>query len=213
VTSRAGRLRTGAALAVAAALAGVGCGEGPPTRDVRATIVDGEGRPVPGAVFVAVARDAGGPFAALVARAGSAGEVPDEAREPAQIAWRRDARLTLAALAPGFRPTVRFRDDGRVRADGAVLTLERREDPSEAWSPALARLPWPLPGNPADPAGPVPPADDPARERLRELLEEAARARREVPEEPSAAEKTLLDAVLGQNPEKGLQAGGRSGRS
>jgi hypothetical protein len=108
-------------LLAAATLAG--CGSAP-TRDVRATIVDEEGAPIPEAVFYAEAYDDSGAFAFLSARAGQAGEVPDSAREPLKIGWRGGARIALAAFAPGRRPAVLRDPGGRIESDGAVLVLE-----------------------------------------------------------------------------------------
>ena len=86
-----GRRREMAAmLGVVVAL--TGCGDAPPSRDLRVTIVDPEGRPIPGAVFYAEARDDSGAFACLVALAGDAGEVPDVAWKAAGLGWRPGSR-------------------------------------------------------------------------------------------------------------------------
>ena len=50
------------------------CSTTPSTRDVRVTIVDEAGDPLPGAVFYVEAYDESGPFAFLTARAGEAKE-------------------------------------------------------------------------------------------------------------------------------------------
>lgn len=129
-----------------AALAGVivaGCADLAPTRDVRASIVDENASPLPGAIFYVEVRDEAGAFDYQWAIAGRAGEVPDSAREPLKIPWRRGARLAMAAFAPGRRPFVLAETDGRILSDGAVLTLE----PGAAWTPDLERLSVPFAPN------------------------------------------------------------------
>jgi hypothetical protein len=120
---------------------------GPPTRDVRATLLNEAGEPVPGAVFYAEAYDAKGPFAFLTAVAGTAGEVPDSAREPLKMPWRPGARIALAAFAPGHRPAVLRAPDRRIESDGALLVL-RPAGPEGAWDPAVAELGFPFADSP-----------------------------------------------------------------
>jgi hypothetical protein len=169
----------------------IACGDAPPTRDVRVTIVDEDDRPIPEAVFYAEARDAEGPYAYLVAIAGDAGEVPDTAREPAKILWRKGARITLAAFAEGYRPAVRYREDRPVRTDGAALTLERMKGPADLWRPELVHLHWP----PSEPAGAPP--DDRAAARLTEHLRAAWEAREALSEPLSPAEELRRRAIAG----------------
>jgi hypothetical protein len=136
---RCALLAAGAAAGVAAA---AGCGA-PTTRDVRATILDEQGEPVPGAVFYAEAYDEHGPFAFLSARAGTAGEVPDTAREPLKLAWKGGAKVALAAFAEGYRPAVLRDPAGYVESDGALLVLVRGEEADPA---AVADLGFPFAG-------------------------------------------------------------------
>jgi hypothetical protein len=133
------------------ALLTIACSDLASTRDVRVTILDGAGNPVPGAIFYAEAYDDSGAFAFLIARAGEAGEVPDSAREPLKIPWRRGARIALAAFAPGRRPAVLRRPEGRLATDGAVLVLEpaRSAEPGVTSSGALADLHFPFEDDPA----------------------------------------------------------------
>ena len=142
-------MRRGAPVAIgsALALAAAACSDVAPERDVRATIVDEAGRPLPGAVFWAEARDAEGVLGWLVAVAGQAGEVPDSAREPLKIPWSPGARLTLAAFAPGRIPAVVGGEEKRIRSDGAVLTPRLPTDGQVP--PVLDRLAFPFEDSPA----------------------------------------------------------------
>jgi hypothetical protein len=115
------------------------CSTTPSTRDVRVTIVDEVGDPLPGAVFYAEAYDESGAFAFLTARAGEAGVLPDQAREPLKIAWRPDARLALAAFHPGYRPVVLRDPSRRIQSDGALITLTRGGP-----EPLVVRLSFPF---------------------------------------------------------------------
>jgi hypothetical protein len=144
----------------------VGCADLAPTRDVRVTIVDERSEPVPGALFYVEAVDDTGPFAYLWRIAGLAGEVPDSAREPLKLPWRRGARLTMVALAPGRRPAVVREDAGRVVADGAVLVLE----PGEGWDPALADLAYPFDEHPDLAARLAEPSEEPLVRAFREAF-------------------------------------------
>lgn len=165
-----------------------------PTRDVRATILDESGAPVTGAVFYAEIYDESGPVTFLSAVAGSAGEVPDSAREAIYMPSRRGARIALAAFAPGYRPTVHRRPDGRVESDGAVLTLERVGD-GPAWTPAVADLGFPFPDDPELAAR----AADPRHDPLRKALRAAWAARRAMPEPLTTAEERKVSALEAGN--------------
>jgi hypothetical protein len=116
------------------------CADLAKTRDVRVTIVDEHNRPLPGAIFYVEAVDARGAFAFLWAKAGLAGEVPQSAREPLKLPWRRGARLAVAAFAPGRRPAVLREAAGAIDSDASVLEL----DPGPAWNPDLAQLAYPF---------------------------------------------------------------------
>ena len=152
-----------------AALATLGCADLPSTRDVRATILDEHDEPIPGATFYVEAADDSGAFAYLWARAGLAGEVPDSAREPLKLPWRRGARLAMAAFAPGRRPAVVVERGSRIRSDGAVLTL----DPGPAWTPELEELGYPFPAHSELAAKLADSSDAP----LRKVFDEAWNAR------------------------------------
>lgn len=152
--------------AVAALILAVGaCGRS--TRDVRVTVLDEAGHPVPGAVFYAEAFDAAGPFAFYSTVVGSAGGVPDDARQPLHLPWRPEAGIALAAFAPGYRPTVLRDPEGRVETDGIALALERPGAGGSAWNPAVAELGFPFPDDPALAAQAAHPEYAPLREALR----------------------------------------------
>jgi len=201
-----GRRREMAAL-LGVVVALTGCGDAPPSRDLRVTIVDPEGRPIPGAVFYAEARDDSGAFACLVALAGDAGEVPDVAWKAAGLGWRPGARAAIAAFAEGRQPAVHWREDGSVPTDGAVLVLEPAEGPEGLWNPAVARLAWPPPLDGAPPPG------DPAGEALRAALAASWRARAALPQPLSPAEQARFEAISGEELPNPAQGGGRNGRS
>ncbi|MGQ0720973.1 MAG: hypothetical protein ACT4PE_05275 [Candidatus Eiseniibacteriota bacterium] len=150
----------------AGAVAAAGCG-GPSVKDVRATILDEQGEPVPGAVFYAEAYDDAVPFAFLSARSGTAGEVPDSAREPLKLPWRAGAKVALAAFAEGYRPTVLRDPAGYIESDGALLVLVRGDEAEPA---AVAELGFPFEGH----AGLAEAAAVPGHAALREAF---ARAR------------------------------------
>jgi hypothetical protein len=156
-----------AAMAWAVALAG--CGPLRSSRDVRATILDENGSPLPGAVFYAEAADESGAFAFLAARAGHAGEVPDSAREPLKIAWRSGARIALAAFAPGRRPVVVQSTGERVETDGVVLAFAAATELRERWEPQLVHLAYPFENEPELAAL----VEGPAYVFLREAFQEA----------------------------------------
>jgi hypothetical protein len=105
----------------------VGCADLASTRDVRMTLLDAEGRPVPGAIFYAEAREPGGePFAFFAYEAGPSGAVPDQAREAAKIGWRPGAEVVMAAFAPGYSPVLVLPgSEPKVPLEGGILTLER----------------------------------------------------------------------------------------
>jgi len=126
--------------ALAALLAGSSCADLSHTRDIRVTILDEQSHPIPGAIFYAEATDEHGAFAFTWSKAGLAGEVPQSAREPVKLPWRRGAHLAMVAFAPGRRPAVVREDTGRVDSDGAVLEL----DPGSAWNADLARFAFPF---------------------------------------------------------------------
>lgn len=93
------------------------------TRDIRATILDESGEPLPGAILYAEAYDESGTFACVASRSGQAGEVPDKALESLPIAWRRNARIALIAFAPGRSPVIRKDPSRRIETDGVVLAF------------------------------------------------------------------------------------------
>jgi hypothetical protein len=141
---RAGAIALAAALCVAAA---AGC-SGPSQRDLRATVLTESGDPIPGAVFYAEAWDDDGPFAFVTMTTGTAGEVPQSAREASKIAWRPGARVAVAAFAPGYVPAVNRDPDRAVRTDGALLVLHPAPAGGAAWNPAVADLGFPFPDSP-----------------------------------------------------------------
>jgi hypothetical protein len=174
-------LRGALAVAIAAVLLLAGC-SGPSTRDIRVLILDEEGHPVPGTLFYAEAYDESGPYAFYSSPAGTAGEVPQQAREPAKIAWRPGARIALAAFAPGYRPVVLRDPDGEVASDEIVMELVRLEVDGDAGDPelreALSRLGFPFadarPGSEA--ADLARQAAAPDYDDLRALLQDARQA-------------------------------------
>ncbi len=185
-------IRALAAAAVLPALAS--CSDVAAVRDVRATILDEEGRPIPGAVFWAESSDETGPFGWLVDVAGQAGEIPDSAREPLKIAWRPGARLMLAAFAPGRIPAILGGGEERVTSDGAVLVLRPRS-PGAA-SPPLDALAFPFEDAP-ELAAEV--RSDPSWTRLEAAYRDALGAREAAGPALSPAERRKAQALDAQN--------------
>lgn len=138
-----------AGIVVAALVTLAACESVTPQRDIRATLLDEEGRPLPGAILYAEAVDESGAFAFTWAKAGEAGEVPQIAIRSLKISWRRGARLALAGFEPGRRPAVLYDPQRSVPSDGVVLTLEAPADSSALWNPDLMRLAYPFEGVPA----------------------------------------------------------------
>jgi hypothetical protein len=161
---------TVAALAAAAALAGCG---GPTQRDVRGTVLTESGAPIPGAVFYAEAWDDDGPFAFVAMTTGTAGEVPQSAREASKIDWRPGARVAVAAFAEGYVPAVIRDPEAAVRTDGALVVLRRVPDGGTGWNPAVAELHFPFPDVP----GLVARAREPEHAALRRAFLAAWKAR------------------------------------
>lgn len=189
------RMNASAAVVLAAVgLALLGGCAGKTQHDVRVLILNEAGDPVPGTVFYAEAYDADGPFAFLSARAGSAGEVPDSAREPAKIAWRPGAKIALAAFAPGYLPVVHRDPEGDVRSDETVLILLSAGG-GPAWDPAVANLGFPFPDRPELAAEAAAASHDP----LREALLRAWQARISVPPALTAAEERKISALKGKD--------------
>lgn len=123
-----------------------GCSDLASTRDLRATLLDEDGNPLPGALLYAEISDENGPFAFVVEIAGQAGEVPDSAREAYKLPWRPGARVTLVGFAPGRRPEVLTSSTDRpLQTDGVLLVLATAVDP---WNPDLARLSYPFSDTP-----------------------------------------------------------------
>jgi hypothetical protein len=177
------------ALAVGALM--TGCDSLRSSQDVRATILDENGVPLPGAVFYVEASDESGAFAFLAARAGHAGEVPDTAREPLKIAWRSEARIALAAFAPGRRPVVVWSAGERVETDGVVLSFAAATELPGRWEPELVNLAYPFENEP-DLAALV---ERPPHAFLREAFQEAYAPLAEMPASeltPLAAEKLAV---------------------
>jgi len=156
----------------------------PSTRDVRVTIVDEAGDPLPGAVLYVEAGDATGAFDFLTATAGAAGVLPDQAREPLKIAWRPGAHLALAAFHPGYRPLVVLDPSRRIRSDGALLTLTRGDAPE----PRVAELAFPFEDRPALAARAAAPECAPLRSAFR-------RAWQGLPEEVKERKNRAMDAI------------------
>lgn len=167
----------------------LGCAPTPSTRDVRVTILDDAGEPLPGAVLYVEAYDASGPFAFLTAKAGGAGVVPDQARSPLEIAWRPGARLALAAFHPGYRPAVVRDPSRRITSDGALLTLS----PGSEAEPRITELAFPFEDRPGL-AGKL------AGREYADLRDAFRRSYAALP--PAVAERELsrLDAVESANP-------------
>jgi len=123
-----------------------GC-SGPTQRDVRGTILTEDGSPIPGAIFYAEAWDDDGPFAFVMMTTGTAGEVPQSAREASKIAWRPGARVAVAAFATGYAPAVLRNPERAVRTDGVLLALHRAPG-AASWNPDIAELAFPFPDTP-----------------------------------------------------------------
>jgi hypothetical protein len=124
-----------------------GCESTSPLRDIRATFLDEEGRPVSGALLYAEAVTPEGAFSFVSARSGKAGEVPEVAIRALKIPWKRGARLALAGFAPGRRPVVLHDPVQSVPSDGVSLTLLPAVLPGDAWNPDLLLLEFPFKTN------------------------------------------------------------------
>jgi hypothetical protein len=125
------------------------CESTTPVRDIRATLLDEKGEPIPGALLYAEAVTDEGALSFVHARSGRAGEVPEIAIRALKIPWKRGARLAIAGFAAGKRPTVLHDPDRSVPSDGVLLTLEPAFRPEDSWNPDLLLLEFPFEMNPA----------------------------------------------------------------
>jgi hypothetical protein len=134
--------------AILLAMSFFACESTTPVRDIRATILDEQGRPIPEALLYAEVVTKEGPFSFVSARSGQAGEVPKNAIRALKIPWKRGARLSLAAFAEGRRPTVLHDPARSVPSDGVSLTLAPIVQPADAWNPDLLLLEFPFETSP-----------------------------------------------------------------
>jgi hypothetical protein len=132
----------------ALSLAGLNGACSSPYRELRANVLDENGKPVPNSIFYAEAWAQSKCFDFAWAKTGQNGEVPAAGAPPLKIRWRAGARLALAAFAPGKKPAVVYDELGRVRADGLTLRLVDLARADRQWEPRLAQLAFPFPDNP-----------------------------------------------------------------
>jgi hypothetical protein len=134
-------------LAMLSAFTISGCESTTPLRDIRATLLDEQGRPVFGALLYAEAVTREGAFSFVSARSGKAGEVPEVAIRALKIPWKRGAKLALAGFAEGRRPVVLHDPVESVPSDGVSLTLVPAALPGDSWNPDLLLLEFPFEAN------------------------------------------------------------------
>lgn len=174
-------------LLACAAIAACACASG---KQVRATVLDAEGRPVAGALLYWEAyqpfSSAPGAFDFAFAVTGADGAPA----EPRPLRWRSNANLTVAALADGYAPQVVYLRGGPVLSekaiDGPVFRLSR----GSGWSEELAGLSFPFAGDESLARR----AAAPEAARLREVF---IRAAAQVPAGATAAEREKKAAIEG----------------
>lgn len=132
-------------LLLAAALCTCACAS---EQELRAVIVDENGKPIPGGIFYAEAWQHPGAFDFVFAQAGTNGEVPAAGSPPLTIRWRSRANLAIAAFAPGRKPLVISDPLGRVKADGITLRLAAQNQSKPEREFSLTKLSFPFEENP-----------------------------------------------------------------
>lgn len=118
------------------------------TKHLHASILDSEGNPVPGAIFYAeTSTHATGAFDFVFA-------VPDEKGElgtkdnPVPIRWSPQAKLSVAAFAPGKKTEVIIDHSNVIIEHGIIFKLESCESDSTIWEPNLLLLSFPFENQP-----------------------------------------------------------------
>ncbi|MBN2493009.1 MAG: hypothetical protein JXR96_00355 [Deltaproteobacteria bacterium] len=116
------------------------------SREIRASIRDPWGNPVPGAcLYVEAWTGNGEEYDFAFARAGARGEIPADGTAPATISWRRGARLTYLVLEADREPVLIFDRDRHL--DPGALEF-RLEDLHPDRRPDLRGLGYPFDGQP-----------------------------------------------------------------
>lgn len=116
--------------------------------EVRARILDERGRPVAGAILYVECDSGAGATDFQFAVASRDGVIPADGATPLVYRAERGAKLTLAALAPGKKPTVLYDHAGRIQPDGLTLVLKDLARPGERWEPRIGMLTYPFEGHP-----------------------------------------------------------------
>jgi hypothetical protein len=172
-----------------------GCESTTPLRDIRATLLDEDGKPIPGALLYAESVVDGEPFSFVIAQAGHAGEVPEIAIRALKLPWKRGADVALAAFAPGKTPSVRYDPRRPLRTDGVVLTLRTAIGPEDSWNPDLFRLALPFEGSSEASSRMADSLRAPQYDYLRNALRVAYAARPPEALEPGSKEAAKVEAV------------------
>lgn len=118
------------------------------TRELRATILDMEGNPVPNSFFYAESYTHRERIIDFVhAQAGLEGEVPPDGNKPLTIRWQSDAQLVLAIFAPGKKTIVVFDRTHFYDTNEMVFNLQSLSNEQQQWQPEITHLAFPFENN------------------------------------------------------------------
>ncbi|HWR81977.1 MAG TPA: hypothetical protein VN285_01595 [Candidatus Deferrimicrobium sp.] len=118
--------------------------------DLRARVVDSKGRGIAGAIFYAEAfQYRGGVYDFAWGQADSQGIISTGTGQVPALRWRGNAKLAIAALAPGKTPVAVIDYLDRISGTDIEVTLQDHSDTTMNWEPRLASLSFPFEQNPA----------------------------------------------------------------
>ena len=119
-----------------------------PKKYLQASILDSEGNPVADAIFYAEASThATGAFDFVFAVPYEKGEIGTK-DNPVSIQWNPQAKLSVAAFAPGKKTEVIIDHSNVIIEHGIIFKLATIENDSSSWEPNLLLLSYPFESQP-----------------------------------------------------------------
>jgi hypothetical protein len=113
-------------------------------KDIQAQIVDEQRNPVPNALLYYEIRTNRTVYDFGFAVAGNDGNVPASGTSPVKVTWRSGAKLSIAAFARGYVPTVLSEPPGKVDPQGNVIILRNPAKSILPFEPRLMDLAFPF---------------------------------------------------------------------
>ncbi len=118
------------------------------TRELRATILDTEGNPVPNTLFYAESFTYNkGTLDFTHSKAGLKGEVPPEGNQPLAIRWQSDAKLAFAVFAPGKSTVVVLDRVDYYNTHDLIVNLRPDTGVQQGLKPDVTSLAFPFEKN------------------------------------------------------------------